>query len=176
MSMQRNLQIRGESQCVFLVISVSESDHFRCKIVTFLVIRNLRLDVAKQEAKIDRKWERERQIPHSSWSIFRAKGGMGLGAKLLHFYETILDSTKVDLQAILGIKMASQDHSPEHAFWVSNFETRFLKKVHPSHAKTMFFFVFWLLIITNTKRRSDRAWVKEIRLRNVESLVKSFYS
>ena len=39
---------------------------------------------------------RERQIPHSPWSIFRAKMGMGLGAKIDGLSETILESTKID--------------------------------------------------------------------------------
>ena len=60
---------------------------------------------------------RERQIPFSPWSIFRAKMGMGLGVKLLHFLESILDFAKVDLEAILGVKTVSQDCSPEHIFW-----------------------------------------------------------
>ena len=42
---------------------------------------------------------RERQILHSSWNIFRAKMGMGLGAKMERFSETILESTKIDLDS-----------------------------------------------------------------------------
>jgi len=70
---------------------------------------------------------RERQIPHSSWSIFRAKIGIGLGAEIQCFSETILESTKIDLDCIFGVKMGSQDRSPERVFQGSNFETRLLK-------------------------------------------------
>ena len=65
---------------------------------------------------------------------------MGLGAKFLHFSESILDSREIGLEATFGVKMASQDRSPEHVFGGSNFETRLLKKVDPSHAKTMFLY------------------------------------
>ena len=84
---------------------------------------------------------RARQKTHSSWSIFRAKMGMGLGAKIWRFSETILESTKVDLDSIFGFKMGSQDRSPKRVFQGSNFETRLLKKMHPSQAKTMFLHV-----------------------------------
>ena len=66
----------------FSVIPGSILGHLGGKICTFEGIKSLRLDVAKQEAKIDRKYERKRQIPISSWSTFRAKMGMGLGAKI----------------------------------------------------------------------------------------------
>ena len=66
---------------VFLMGLGSILHHFRSKIGTFQGIKGLRLDVAKREAKIDRKYEREPQKTTSSWSIFRAKIGMGLGAK-----------------------------------------------------------------------------------------------
>ena len=75
---------------------------------------------------------RERQIPHSSWNIFRAKMGMGSGAKVERFSATILESTKFDLDGIFEVEIRSQDRSPEHVFQGSNFETRLLKKMHPS--------------------------------------------
>ena len=137
MSMPRDLQIRCEFQCVLGSIL----DHFRCKICTFFGIKSLRPDVAKQEAKIDRKWGRERQKSTSSWSIFRAKMGMGLGAKIWRFSETILEPTKIDLDVIFGVKIGSQDRSPERVFQGPNLETRLSKKKHPSQAKTMFFHV-----------------------------------
>ena len=89
------------------------------------MLRNKRPKLIENEA-------RKRQIPHSSWSIFRAKMGMGLGAKIESFSETILESTKIDLDCIFEIKIRSQDRSPEHVFQDSNFETRLLKKMHPS--------------------------------------------
>ena len=64
-------------------------------------------------------------------------GVFSLGAKIERFSETILESTKIDLEVIFGIKMASRDCSPERVFWGSNFEARLLKQMHPSHAKTM---------------------------------------
>ena len=62
---------------------------------------------------------------------------MGLGAKIQRFSETILESTKIDLDGIFGVKMGSQDRSPGRVFQGSNFETRLLNKMYPSHAKTM---------------------------------------
>ena len=84
---------------------------------------------------------RERQKTHSSWGIFGAKVGMGLGAKIERFSETVLEPTKIDLDGIFGVKMGSQDRSPERVFQGSNFETRLLKKMHSSEAKTMFLHV-----------------------------------
>ena len=89
------------------------------------MLRNKRPKLIENEA-------RERQILHSSWNIFRAKMGMGLGAKIEGFSETILESAKIDLDGIFEVKMGSQDRSPERVFQGSNFETRFLKKMHPS--------------------------------------------
>ena len=152
MSMPRDLQIRCEFQCVLGSIL----DHFRCKICTFLGIKSLRPDVAKQEAKIDRKWGRERQKTTSSWSIFRAKMGMGLGAKIWRFSETILEPTKIDLDVIFGVKIGSQDRSPECVFQGSNLETRLLKKMHPSQAKTIFLHVdeVWKCVDLGFQNRS----------------------
>ena len=53
----------------------------------------------------------------------------------------MLESTKIDLDGMFGIKMGSQDRSPKRAFQGSNVETRLLKKMHPSEAKTMFLHV-----------------------------------
>ena len=68
--------------------------------------------------------------------------GMGLGAKIERFSETVLEPTKIDLDGIFGVKMGSQDLSPECVFQGSNFETRLLKKMHPSYyAETTFLHV-----------------------------------
>ena len=64
--------------------------------------------------------------------------GMGLGANFLRFSEAVLEPTKIDLDVIFGVKIGSQDRSPECVFQGSNLETRLLKKMHPSHAKTIF--------------------------------------
>ena len=67
---------------------------------------------------------------------------MGLGAKIERFSETILESTKINLDSIFEVKIIrSQERSPEHVFQGSNFETRLLKKMQPSHAKTIFLHV-----------------------------------
>ena len=52
-----------------------------------------------------------------------------------------MQSTKIDLDGIFEVKMGSQDRSPERVFQGSNFESRLLKKMHPSQAKTMFLHV-----------------------------------
>ena len=52
-----------------------------------------------------------------------------------------MERTKIDLDGIFEVKMGSQDRSPERVFQGSNFETRLLKKMHPSQAKTMFLHV-----------------------------------
>ena len=67
--------------------------------------------------------------------------GMELGAKIWRFSETILEPTKIDLDVIFGVKIGSQDRSPERVFQGSNLETRLLKKVDPSQAKTIFLHV-----------------------------------
>ena len=67
--------------------------------------------------------------------------GMGLGAKIQRFPEIILESTKIDLDAMFGVTLESQDPSPERVFQGSNFETRLLEKMDPSRAKTMFLHV-----------------------------------
>ena len=127
--------------------------------LSFWGIRSLRLDVAKQDAKIDRKEGHERQKKISSWNIFRAKTRYGLGCWNFEFSETIWDSTKVDLEAIFGVEMASWDRSPEHVFCGSNFETRLLKKMHPSQAKTMFLHV-------------DEVWDKvDLRFQNRSKII-----
>ena len=89
------------------------------------MLRNKRPKLIEHEGR-----ERPKNI--SSWSTFRAKVGMGLGAKIESFSETILESTKIDLDCIFEVKIRSQDRSPEHVFQGSNFETRLLKKMHPS--------------------------------------------
>ena len=62
---------------------------------------------------------------------------MGLGGKIQRFSETILESTKIDLDIIFWVEVGSQDRSPERVFQGSNFETRLLKQMHPSDAETM---------------------------------------
>ena len=54
--------------------------------------------------------------------------GMGLGAKIERFSETVLEPTKIDLDGIFGVETAFQDRSPERVFQGPNFETRLLKK------------------------------------------------
>ena len=95
----------------------------------------------KKKPKLIENEGRERQKSISSWNIFGAKMGMGLGAKIERFSETILESTKIDLDVIFGVKIGSQDRSPECVFQGSNLETRLLKKMHPSQAKTIFLHV-----------------------------------
>ena len=112
-----------------------------------------------QRPKLIENEGRERQILHSSWSIFRAKMGMGLGAKIERFSETILESTKIDLDGIFGVKMGSQDRSPERVFQGSNFETRLLKKCTPPKRKPCFCML--------TRSENGSIWGSKIDQKNV---------
>ena len=60
------------------------------------MLRNKRPQLIENEG-------RQRQKSISSCSTFRAKIGMGLGAQILYFSETILESTNIDLGSQNGV-------------------------------------------------------------------------
>ena len=94
MSMPRNLYIRSEFYLSFSVIPGSILGHLGGKICIFEVIKSLRLDVAKQETKIDRKWSSRTPNPSLVLEHFRSKSGYGLGCQNLEFFRDRLGAYK----------------------------------------------------------------------------------
>ena len=82
-----------------------------------------------------------------------------VGGKIQRFSETILESTKIDLDSSFEVKIRSQDRSPEHVFQGSNFETRLFKKCTPPRRKPYFCML--------TRSENVSIWVSKIDQKSI---------
>ena len=81
---------------------------------------------------------------------------MGLGANFCNVSTTIIQSTQIDLEAVLGVKMTSQDRSPERLFFGLQLRDDLCQKCNPPKRKphVCMFTMFENLLILSFKTSS----------------------